>query len=72
MKDVTQHRINQLKKKQDIRVDVNTNTLTFLTGNMQPKQNDLGNKSWGVISFLINKLGMKVEFADTFPRFNQQ
>ena len=43
---------NQLNQKHDVFIDYLTNTINFLP--KSKKVNDIGNKSWGKIDYLVN------------------
>jgi len=49
--------LRSLAKKHDCKVVTNLSEIQILTGNKQPKKNDLGNGSWGKIDYLINFMG---------------
>lgn len=59
--------LRALRNKNDCRVD--DGVIYLLSGNdhKHQKQNDLGNKSWGNIDYLI-KEGYRTELTDSFKR----
>lgn len=54
--------LKALSKKRDVRVNRTTKEIYFLTGSNPhyPKNNDLGNSSWGKIDFLTNYAGYRL------------
>lgn len=68
MKRSMENRVKALQKKNDVRVDTERKLVLLLSGQDKhfPKANDLGNKSWGVIDFLVNIQGYKVVEVDKF------
>lgn len=58
--------LGTLYKRHDIKIDNHRKVIQVLTGNLIPKQNDLGNKSWGKIDFLRNHCGFTLIKVDRF------
>jgi len=59
----------QLRKKNDVRVTQDGFVLVLngkSTKGQFQKQNDLGNRSWGKIDFLVNHRGYKLLFTSEF------
>ena len=58
--------LESLAKKSDCKVDTLLNIVYVLSNYSRSKQNDLGNKSWGKIDFLISKYNYKFLFVKQF------
>lgn len=46
--------LRSLTQKKDVKVDKYRKEVFTLNGKIWPRSNDLGNKSWGKIDYLVN------------------
>jgi len=62
--------LKSLKRKHDVQINLGSNVVQVLSGKdpRHPKQDDLGNSSWGKIDFLTNYNGFVVVKVDKFDK----